>query len=273
MKIISGPPLSLHVIYSFTKCLFVFGNIRKSAVFLLADQVHSTVWDRWTAQGNSFLQVLCHLLPGGDFNGVDNWRAGNPPHFYKNYKNTKLRYALPLIKCLKGTPPACNVSSHHLSLKFYSIFTQCTCVVWPWFTWQCVRSWAFGMQGCDSWPHWLSVREMPPRHYRCVFYLESSINPLFLQLHRWMLPLGTSKPFLSCILKQIETGSYELLKCLIDVRFSLYCAAFFALLCGNSALCWYGDGHHCGEYLYCQRGEGEKCSCTFLWNIYMYAYF
>lgn len=90
----------------------------KSAVFILTDQVHSTAWDRWTAQGNSFLQVLCHLLPGGYFNGTDDLRAGNPPHL-----NKILRYAFllhcPLIKCLKGTPPlACNVSSHHLSLKF-----------------------------------------------------------------------------------------------------------------------------------------------------------
>lgn len=38
----------------------------------LTDQVHSTVWGRWTAQGNSFLQVLCHFLPEGDFNGANN---------------------------------------------------------------------------------------------------------------------------------------------------------------------------------------------------------
>lgn len=38
-----------------------------SGYFCLTDQVRSTVWDRWTAQGNSYLQVLSHLLPGGDF--------------------------------------------------------------------------------------------------------------------------------------------------------------------------------------------------------------
>lgn len=86
----------------------------KSAVFILADQVRSTVSDRWTAQGNSFLQVLCHLLPGGDFNGADNLELEIPLIL------TKILISLhcPLIKCLKGTPPACNFSSHHLSLKF-----------------------------------------------------------------------------------------------------------------------------------------------------------
>lgn len=57
-------------LYSYSSKVYIL----KSAVvfFCLADQVQSTVWDRWTAQGNSFLQVLCHYLPGVDFNGADN---------------------------------------------------------------------------------------------------------------------------------------------------------------------------------------------------------
>lgn len=71
---------------------------------------------------------------------------------------------------------------------------------------------------------------------------------------------------LSCdtFLKQIKIINYKYSKSLIDVwRLSFCIAAFLALFCGHSALCWHGDGHNCGEDLYCQRGE-EKCSCIFL---------
>lgn len=39
------------------------------------------------------------------------------------------------------------------------------------------------------------------------------------------------------------------------MKFSFCVAAFLALLCGHSTLCWHGDGHNCGEFLYCQRGK------------------
>lgn len=96
--------------------VFLFGYIFKSAVCIPTDQVLSTVWDRWTAWGNSFLQVLCHLLPGGDFKCAHNLRARNPPHFSEVLRCESFTLS-PFMKRLEGTPPSCNASSHDLSFE------------------------------------------------------------------------------------------------------------------------------------------------------------
>lgn len=167
----------------------------------------------------------------------------------------------------------CNVSSCHLSLKSLNIFTKCRRAALFWFIKQCVRSWVFGTQGCDSWPHWLSVRVKPPRHHRCVFYLKSSVNPLYLQLHGWKLKnlLSTSKPILShssaVWIKNMASKLFLNAWLMFgDVPFSLQLFLLFSVGAAPSA----GMEMDIIVEKTCTVKEvRKKCNLLILWNIYL----
>lgn len=106
----------------------------------------------------------------------------------------------------------------------------------------------------------------------CFYYLKASVNPLYLQLHRCYITLKWLNLYYPTFKNKWK--SYERLKCLIDVdvvRFPFCSAAFLALLCGHSALCWLWEGHTCGEIMYSKRGEEtyfmkQLCAYVFLYN-------
>lgn len=120
--------------------------------FILIEQIHSSVWDRWTAQRSSFLQVLCHLLPEVAF-----------------YKTLKLNLNLHIFtfKWLHVSPPPV-IPFFKIPLWSVKVYFPGV-LVWPCFSQQCVKSWVFVMQACDSWPHLHSVQEMPLSHHRCAW--------------------------------------------------------------------------------------------------------